>query len=179
MLVGGAALAAGLLSLVGVAGVAGGVTAAGNWFASRAEEDELRRRAGESSHILGIDTQLQREQLAAQHGDTMEDVRRAQSQASGQIRAGAAASGVSASSGSVEAVHQDMVGQADQARERATRDLDFAMRGVDIQQMRGEYDIDAMRRQADEVARQRPWQLGADIVGMVGNTAGWVLGAVM
>ena len=155
----------------GVLRVGGAILGAiGNNQQGRQDEADMRLEASHQRRILGMQTALATDQAQAAHTNTVTDINRYQRFAGGQITAGAAASGVRSSSGSVQAVMNDMTGQAQQARDRAQESLQFALRGIDINQQQGEYDVSKLVRGADREAAARPLRTWGDMLG-IGATA--------
>lgn len=154
MLVGGA------IKLIG-----GVTTAFGNRGTSIRNEGDLLREQGERSAQLRGQLALQTDRAQTQARDATTDITRQQSILGGQLTAGAAASGVRSSSGSVQAMVGDVAGQADLQRDRIGEQLQFQMRGIDLDRVRGEYDIEKLGIAADRERSDRPLRFIGDLLG--------------
>lgn len=145
--------------------VGNGVAAFGNRNASIEAEADLRANAAEQQRLLGMQTSLGRERLTESRDNTLTDIGIGTANAQSSLQAGAAASGVRGSSGSVGAVSSNINAMSDMARDRTQTEFSLGMKSVDLQAAQGQYTIDNMTSAADAEAANRGWAFAGDLLG--------------
>jgi hypothetical protein len=132
----------------------------GNFQQSRRAEDETRTAASQSQMLLDQSTALREQSLRTDFGITQRNVRRTQGRAVGTNLARAGAMGLGG--GSVSEVTNEISRTANEAIGDATSQLNLGLQNIDLERTGRQYEIDRGRRDADEMVRNRRWQVLAD-----------------